>query len=209
MPFQASNSQMTDVADTRYEAQPGSLTDHFLIAMPHMADPRFSHTVTYLWKHDEEGALGIVINKPSSISLAELLTELKIASDARRGDFVFHNKRVMTGGPVEKNKGFILHESGREWEYTLPVTRELSLSMSKDILSDIAAGNGPENYLVALGCAGWEPGQLEREISENSWLTVPAVPALIFSDDHAGKPATAASIIGVNLNQLSSLAGHS
>lgn len=89
------------------------------------------------------------------------------------------------------------------------MTRELSLSMSKDILADIAAGKGPENYMVALGCAGWEAGQLEKEISENFWLTVPAIPALIFSSDHAGKANAAASILGVNLSQLSSFAGHS
>ncbi|OGT69939.1 MAG: hypothetical protein A3H44_14460 [Gammaproteobacteria bacterium RIFCSPLOWO2_02_FULL_57_10] len=192
-----------------YEAVPGTLANQFLIAMPHMDDPWFAHTVTYLWKHSEEGALGIVINKPSNMRVAELLSELGIETAQKRGDIIFHSQRVMSGGPVEKNKGFILHESGREWEYTLPVTRELSLSMSKDILADIAAGKGPENYMVALGCAGWEAGQLEKEISENFWLTVPAIPALIFSSDHAGKANAAASILGVNLSQLSSFAGHS
>ncbi|MGB4247322.1 MAG: YqgE/AlgH family protein [Pseudohongiellaceae bacterium] len=196
-------------SDMDYEAVPGTLANQFLIAMPHMDDPWFAHTVTYLWKHSEEGALGIVINKPSNMRVAELLSELGIETAQKRGDIIFHSQRVMSGGPVEKNKGFILHESGREWEYTLPVTRELSLSMSKDILADIAAGKGPENYMVALGCAGWEAGQLEKEISENFWLTVPAIPALIFSSDHAGKANAAASILGVNLSQLSSFAGHS
>lgn len=196
-------------SDMDYEAVPGTLANQFLIAMPHMDDPWFAHTVTYLWKHSEEGALGIVINKPSNMRVAELLSELGIETAQKRGDILFHSQRVMSGGPVEKNKGFILHESGREWEYTLPVTRELSLSMSKDILADIAAGKGPENYMVALGCAGWEAGQLEKEISENFWLTVPAIPALIFSSDHAGKANAAASILGVNLSQLSSFAGHS
>jgi len=192
-----------------YEATPGSLADQFLIAMPHLEDPWFNQTVTYLWRHSDEGALGIVINKPSNMRLAELLEELKISLEQRKGDIEFHSQRVMTGGPVERNKGFILHNSGREWEYTLPITPQLSLSMSKDILADIALGVGPERYLVALGCAGWEAGQLEQEISDNVWLTVPAVPELIFSSDHSKKAGAAASILGINLDQLSSTAGHS
>ena len=195
--------------DTQYEAKPGTLADQFLIAMPHLEDPWFNHTVTYLWRHDKEGALGIVINKPSSLRLADLLQELQIDAGDHRGDIAFHSQRVMSGGPVEKNKGFILHSSGPEWEYTLPITPRLSLTMSKDILADIAHGNGPERYLVALGCAGWEAGQLEREISENVWRTAPAIPELIFSSDHAGKAEAAASILGVSLSQLSSTAGHS
>lgn len=194
---------------TNYEATPDSLANQFLIAMPHLEDPWFNQTVTYLWRHSDEGALGIVINKPSNMRLAELFEELKISLEKRRGDIDFHSQRVMTGGPVERNKGFILHNSGREWEYTLPITPELSLSMSKDILADIALGVGPERYLVALGCAGWEAGQLEQEISDNVWLTVPAVPELIFSSDHSKKADAAASILGINLDQLSSTAGHS
>ena len=195
--------------DINYEATPGSLANQFLIAMPHLEDPWFNQTVTYLWRHSEEGALGIVINKPSNMRLADLLEELKISLEKRKGDIEFHSQRVMTGGPVERNKGFILHNSGREWEYTLPITPELSLSMSKDILADIALGDGPERYLVALGCAGWEAGQLEQEISDNVWLTVPAVPELIFSSDHSKKAIAAASILGINLDQLSPTAGHS
>lgn len=192
-----------------YEATPGSLANQFLIAMPHLEDPWFNQTVTYLWRHSDEGALGIVINKPSNMRLADLLEELKISVEQRKGDIDFHSQRVMTGGPVERNKGFILHNSGREWEYTLPITPELSLTMSKDILADIALGDGPERYLVALGCAGWEAGQLEQEISDNVWLTVPAVPELIFSSDHSKKAEAAASILGISLDQLSSTAGHS
>ena len=195
--------------DTRYEANSGTHANQFLIAMPHLEDPWFNHTVTYLWRHNEEGALGIVINKPSNLRLAELFGELQISVDARKGDISFHSERVMTGGPVEKNKGFILHSSEREWEYTLLITPQLSLTLSKDILVDIAAGKGPERYLVALGYAAWEAGQLEQEIADNVWLTVPAIPELIFSSDHPGKAEAAASILGVSLSQLSSTAGHS
>lgn len=196
-------------SDAVLEDSPGSLTNQFLIAMPHLDDPWFNHTVTYLWKHSPQGALGLVINKPSSLRVAELLGELNIDTSARLGDLIFHRQHVMSGGPVERNKGFILHEAGRDWEYTLPVTDELSISMSKDILVDIAQGAGPENYLIALGCAGWEAGQLEQEISDNFWLTVPALPAIIFSRDHDSKAEAAAGLLGVNLSQLSSSAGHS
>jgi len=196
-------------SDAVLEDSPGSLTNQFLIAMPHLDDPWFNHTVTYLWKHSPQGALGLVINKPSSLRVAELLGELNIDTSARLGDLIFHRQHVMSGGPVERNKGFILHEAGRDWEYTLPVTDELSISMSKDILVDIAQGAGPENYLIALGCAGWEAGQLEQEISDNFWLTVPALPAIIFSRDHDSKAEAAADLLGVNLSQLSSSAGHS
>lgn len=194
---------------SHYDATSGSLANQFLIAMPHLEDPWFNQTVTYLWRHSEEGALGIVINKPSNLRLADLLIELKISLEQRKGDIDFYNQYVMTGGPVENNKGFILHDSGREWESTLLITPELSLSMSKDILADIALGVGPKRYLVALGCAGWESGQLEQEISNNVWLTVPAVPELIFSSDHSKKAEAAASILGISLDQLSSTAGHS
>lgn len=201
----ADNNRSDSVPDD----SPGSLTNQFLIAMPHLDDPWFNHTVTYLWKHSAQGALGLVINKPSSLRVAELLSELDIDTSGRLGDLIFHRQHVMSGGPVEKNKGFILHEAGRDWEYTLPVTDELSVSMSRDILADIAEGKGPENYLIALGCAGWEAGQLEQEISDNFWLTVPALPAIIFSRDHDSKAEAAAALLGVNLSQLSSTAGHS
>jgi putative transcriptional regulator len=200
---------MKNHLSTHYEAQPGTLANQFLIAMPHLEDPWFNHTVTYLWKHNEEGALGIVINRPSTIRLAELLQQLDIETEQRKGDILFHTQRVLNGGPVERNKGFILHNSGREWEYTLALTPELSLSMSRDILADIAIGKGPDEFIVALGCAGWDAGQLEQEIADNVWLTTPALPTLIFSNDHAGKAEAAASIIGISLSQLSSFAGHS
>jgi len=196
-------------SDAMLDDSPGSLTNQFLIAMPHLDDPWFNHTVTYLWKHSAQGALGLVVNKPSSLRVAELLSELDIDTSPRLGDLIFHRQHVMSGGPVEKNKGFILHDAGRDWEYTLPVTSELSVSMSRDILVDIAEGKGPENYLIALGCAGWEAGQLEQEISNNFWLTVPALPAIIFSRDHDSKAEAAAGLLGVSMSQLSSTAGHS
>lgn len=185
-----------------------TLENQFLIAMPHLQDPYFNGSVTYLWKHGPDGALGIVINRPSDVTMTELLAELDIEpapSEAR----IMEQEQVLAGGPVERNKGFILHEAGEEWDYTLPITDEVAISMSRDILEAIAAGKGPDHYLVSLGCAGWEAGQLEQEITDNVWLTVPADNNLLFSRDFDNKASAAAAILGINLSQLSSIAGHS
>lgn len=187
----------------------GSLANQFLIAMPSLRDPWFSGSMSYLWKHNNEGALGIVVNKPSRLRVADLMRELNIDTSSRLGDSDFHNQFVMSGGPVEKDKGFILHESGQEWEYTLPVAKGLSVTMSKDILEDIATRKGPENYLIAMGCAGWDAGQLENEINENSWLTVPVISSLLFSRNYEKMTESAVASLGISLSQLSSVAGHS
>lgn len=184
------------------------LENHFLIAMPLLRDPNFNGSVTYLWKHDGDGALGLVVNRPSKLVIPDLMEELGISiKDAFLARL--QGSSILTGGPVEQNKGFILHEAGTEWDYTLPVNDGVSLSMSKDILQEIADGGGPAQYLVALGCAGWDAGQLEQEISDNVWLTVPASTDLLFSTDYDNKAAAVAATLGVSLSQLASLAGHS
>jgi putative transcriptional regulator len=185
-----------------------SLEHHFLIAMPQLRDPHFNGSVAYMWKHDDQGALGVVINRPSSLVLSDLFDELKVTVSDNMVKRL-NERKVLLGGPVEKNKGFILHDAGTEWEYTLPVNDDISLSMSKDILQAIAAGEGPQRYLVALGCAGWDGGQLEQEIADNVWLTVPANIDLLFSADYDNKAAAAAALLGVSLHQLSTLTGHS
>ena len=188
--------------------QQNTLENQFLIAMPHLRDPNFNGSVTYLWKHGAEGALGLVINQPSQVRMTALLAELEIEPDESQQQRLAEEE-VLTGGPVERNKGFILHETGPEWEYTVPITDTVSISMSRDILVDIAAGRGPSRYLVALGCAGWEAGQLEEEVGNNVWLTVPATDELLFSRDFENKASAAAGLLGVSLSQLSSFAGHS
>lgn len=185
-----------------------TLENQFLIAMPHLQDPYFNGSVTYLWKHGADGALGIVINRPSDVTMTELLAELEITPAPSEAQ-IMEREEVLAGGPVERNKGFILHEAGQEWDYTLPITDDIAISMSRDILEAIAEGRGPDHYLVSLGCAGWEAGQLEQEISDNVWLTVPADPDLLFSRDFDNKASAAAAILGINLSQLSSIAGHS
>jgi putative transcriptional regulator len=117
--------------------------------------------------------------------------------------------RVLAGGPVEKDKGFIIHDAGDSWESSITITPEISICTSKTILEDIASGKGPENYLVALGCAGWEAGQLEKEITDNAWLTTPANSELIFSREYESKTNKAAAILGIDLEQISPAAGHS
>ena len=187
--------------------QPSFLENQFLIAMPQMLDSYFSNSVTYLWKHNNEGALGIVINKPLNASIADIFNELDIVCDLEVE--LFQRRRVLAGGPVERDKGFIIHDADRTWESSITVTGNISICTSKTILQDIAAGKGPDNYLMALGCAGWDAGQLEREISENTWLTTPADTDLIFSQDYAAKADAAASLLGIDLQRISPDAGHS
>jgi len=186
---------------------PSYLENQFLIAMPQMVDSYFANTVTYLWKHNDDGALGIVINKPLEACVADIFDELEIECSVEKSPF--RTEAVLAGGPVERDKGFIIHDAGKNWESSISVTEEISICTSKSILEDIASGNGPEKYLIALGCAGWEAGQLEHEINANAWLTVPADPALIFSSDYKNKTQHAASLLGVDLQQLAPNAGHS
>ena len=185
-----------------------SLENHFLIAMPQLDGSYFADTVTYLWKHNEDGAIGIVINKPLKLREADIFDKLEIDYGAEQQQMAIQ-RQVISGGPVERDKGFIIHNSSVEWESSISVTPEIKICTSKAILLDIARGQGPQNYLIALGCAGWEAGQLEQEIRENSWLTAPAKPALIFSQNHSSKLIEAAEILGINILQLPQEAGHS
>ena len=185
----------------------GYLENQFLIAMPQLSGSYFEKSMTYLWKHNADGALGIVINKPLKASVADIFEELGIAFDIDKD--IGQRKQVLAGGPVEKDKGFIIHDSDSRWESSISVTPELTICTSKNILRDIANGAGPKNYLVALGCAGWDSGQLEEEISANAWLTVPADPELIFSNNHSSKTIEAAATFGIDLLKISSEIGHS
>jgi putative transcriptional regulator len=188
-------------------SNPDLLENQFLIAMPQMADSYFANTVTYLWKHSDDGALGIVINKPLRACVTDIFEELEIEYNIEEGHF--RGQQVLAGGPVERDKGFIIHDAGEAWESSISVTTDISICTSKSILEDIASGNGPENYLIALGCAGWAAGQLEQEISANAWLTVPASTDLIFSRDFDEKAQKAAAILGVDLQHISPDIGHS
>jgi len=180
-----------------------SLANQFLIAMPGMADPNFARSVTLICQHDEDGALGIVINRLADLQMGEMLRQLKLPASAATA-----RQPVYSGGPVHGERGFVLHEDVGDWEATLPVGRHLALTTSQDILRAIAGGEGPQRYLVALGYAGWGSGQLEQEFSANAWLNGPADPAVIFDTPHEERWPAAARLLGVDLGRVSSEAGH-
>jgi putative transcriptional regulator len=181
-----------------------SLQDHFLIAMPAMADPNFNETVTYICKHDADGAFGLVITRPSELSLGEMLGQLAIELKDR----TLADRPVMHGGPVEPQRGFILHRGDQPFEATLAVSAEIKLTSSPDILAAIGAGNGPDPALVALGYAGWGRGQLEAELGSNTWLTVPANPAIIFETPIEQRWTAALGLPGVDIRRITHYAGH-
>lgn len=180
-----------------------SLRNHFLIAMPGMEDPHFAHSITYLCEHSGEGAMGLVVNRPLDLSYDEIFDHLDIP-DFPRGN----TTRVLAGGPVKTERGFVLHRHcPRQWHSTLPLSGEISLTTSRDILEAMARGEGPEDAIVALGYAGWGPGQLEREIAANAWLTLPAEPSVLFDVPLERRAHVAARALGINLDLLSSASG--
>lgn len=180
------------------------LTGQLLIAMPTMADPRFAQAVIYVCAHTSQGAMGLIINRPlAEPSFDDLLRQLKIAPTppARR-------IRLCAGGPVDHGRGFVLHTTDWTGEGSLKVTDDLALTASLDVLKVIAGGGGPRQGLLALGYAGWGPGQLETEITQNAWLSSPTEEALVFSDDHDTKWRQAMAILKIDPLLLSEAAGH-
>jgi putative transcriptional regulator len=180
-----------------------NLTSHFLIAMPAMADPNFSRTLTFVCEHNERGALGIVVNRPIDVTLGTLYRQVDIPLD----DEPLAAERLFYGGPVQFDHGFVLHRPVGTWKSTLPVG-EIGLTTSRDILEAMAIGGGPREKLVALGYAGWAPGQLEDEIKRNGWLTVDADVDLIFNVPPEARYDAAMKVLGVNFMNLSDEAGH-
>jgi putative transcriptional regulator len=181
-----------------------NLTQHFLIAMPAMADPHFAKSLTYICEHNDQGALGVVVNRPIEMNLHALLEQVSIAPEHDG----FKSVPVHFGGPVQVDRGFVLHTPLGQWQSTLAVTSELGLTTSKDILQAVARGEGPRQLLVTLGYAGWAPGQLEHELAQNAWLTVQAKPELIFDLPPEERLAAAMSLLGIDYARLSDVAGH-
>jgi putative transcriptional regulator len=180
------------------------LTNHFLIAMPQLADPNFFHTVTYICEHNGDGALGIVINRPLDVQLGDILAHMGVEVRERSSTTL----PVYMGGPVQPERGFVLHHPPGEWEASLRITDDLAITTSRDILTAIADGKGPRQALVALGYAGWGAGQLEEEMAANAWLSGPADAQVLFSTPDELRWQAAASLLGVDLNRLSGEAGH-
>jgi len=181
-----------------------SLTNQFLIAMPALDDPNFHGAVTFICEHNDQGAMGIVINRPLTMTLGEILEQMEIPSQ----EDSIGRQAVYMGGPVQTDRGFVLHNPVGEWDSMLRINDELGITTSKDILQDIAVGSGPRRILVALGYAGWGAGQLEQELADNVWLCGPADISIIFDTPWQQRWEAAAALMGVDLNQISNQIGH-
>jgi putative transcriptional regulator len=182
-----------------------SLRNQFLVAMPGMVDGNFNHTVTLLCEHTPEGAMGLVINRPTTLDLRGMLQHMGLEAEKLPAD----PQPVYWGGPVQPERGFVLHDPAEgEWDSTLMLSDSLSVTTSKDILVAIAQGQGPAQFLVTLGYAGWSAGQLEAEILHNSWLNTPVDSGIVFQTPTASRWEAAARLLGIDVNLLSTDAGH-
>jgi len=180
------------------------LNNQFIIAMPTLADPNFFHTVTYLCQHNNEGALGIVINRPTQMKLGEIFMQMNILVTSSSAS----EMTVFAGGPVQQEHGFVLHTTEGKWDVTMHVSDSVSLTTSRDIIEAIAVDKGPKQYLIALGYAGWGEGQLEQEILANTWLNTPFSKNVLFDTPIDKRWQGAAEQIGIDINQLTTQAGH-
>jgi putative transcriptional regulator len=181
-----------------------NLTHHFLIAMPNMADPHFARTLTYICEHNDQGALGLVVNRPIDMTLQALFERLSLSLRAS----ALSDAPIYFGGPVQTDRGFVLHEPAGNWQSTLRVREAIGLTTSKDILEAVGRGEGPTRMLVTLGYAGWSPGQLEHELSQNAWLTVEARDAILFEVPAEERLPAAMELLGVDFARLQDEAGH-
>ena len=190
------------MADTSF------LTGHLLIAMPAMQDPNFHRTVTYICEHSEQGALGIVINRPLDLDLGSVFEQMSL----NPSDPSLAQQPVLQGGPVHQERGFVLHQAEdateQQFDATLAVTDAIRVTTSQDILTAMARGQGPRRVVVALGYAGWGPGQLEQEMAQNAWLSVPAVPRIIFDTPFEQRWQQSARLLGIDMSTISAEAGH-
>jgi putative transcriptional regulator len=200
-------------------AESGYLKNQFLIAMPTLLDPNFFHSVAYICEHNQHGAMAIVINQPVELTVGELIEQMEhktpktaLAKKPVFQESVFQEpmfqEPVFRGGPVDVDRGFVLHQSGEQWEATMSVTDKIFLTTSNDIITAMAEGRGPEKSLVALGFAGWGAGQLEEEIRDNAWLSCPADSKLLFETDVENRWEAAAGLLGIDIHQLTGDVGH-
>jgi putative transcriptional regulator len=180
------------------------LTNQLLIAMPTLGDPNFSQTVTLVCDHSERGALGLIVNRPLPMRMSEIFEQLEIEIPGG----AVGERQVLRGGPMQTDRGFVVHRAHGEWDSTLKVSATLHVTTSRDILSAMARGEGPADAVVALGYAGWEGGQLEDEIRANAWLSAPVDAGLIFELPFESRWQAAGRLIGVDLARISPIAGN-
>jgi len=181
-----------------------SLQDHFLLAMPQLQDPHFGGSLTYLCEQGRKGALGLIVNKPMQLTFSELMEQMQLP-----GEFCNQaHQPIYRGGPVHTDRGFVLHTGKADWKASLPVSEELTMTTSVDILEALAADEGPDNFMITLGCAAWEEGQLEQELKENSWLTCPAWQQALFELPADQRLDAAAASLGVQLDLICGQVGH-
>ncbi len=181
-----------------------NLTHHFLIAMPAMADPNFARTLTYIAEHNEQGALGVIVNRPIDMTLAQLFERIDLPLAAEQ----LANQPVYFGGPVQTDRGFVLHRPPGDWHSTLIVNEAVGLTSSRDILQSVGQAGNPADVLITLGYAGWSAGQIEQELVDNAWLTVPADMSIVFDLPPEERLAAAMQRLGVDFANLSEVAGH-
>ena len=182
----------------------GYLQKQMLIAMPAMADPNFSRSVTLLCQHNEEGAIWITINRKSSFTLGELLFQLNIPCENEK----ISSQLVLEGGPVSPDHGFVLHTPVEGFDSSIQINDDIMVTTSRDVLAAIATGNGPDKFLVALGYAGWDDGQLEFEMRQNAWLSVPADKGILFESALPQRWEKALGKLGINISDLHEVGGH-
>jgi putative transcriptional regulator len=192
------------MSDKSQDMVSGYLQQQLLIAMPSMADPNFSRSVTLLCQHNEEGAIGITVNRQSGFTLGELLFQLNISCEIQEISSVI----VLEGGPVSPDHGFVVHTSVDGFDSSIRINDGIMVTTSRDILSAIAAGKDPQQYLVALGYAGWGDGQLEWEMRQNAWLSVPADKNILFESALQNRWEKAIGKLGINVNDLHEVGGY-
>jgi len=182
-----------------------SLQNHFLVAMPVLQDRSFAHAVIYVCVHNEEGAMGMAINRPMlDLNLGEIMQQMNISLNIDS----LRQAPVLLGGPIQPERGFLIHTPGSRWQSTLSVTDDIAVTSSQDILQALADGQGPSDFLMVLGFSGWSEGQLEQEIANNAWLTVPATPKLLFETPFHERWEAAGAILGIQMGDLSDEIGH-
>jgi putative transcriptional regulator len=181
-----------------------SLANNLLVAMPSLADGHFAQSVTLVCEHSDKGALGIVLNKPLDMKLGDVLAQMKLdASDQKTTELP-----VLRGGPVHTDRGFVLHRPGGSWDSTHKISEQVQVTTSRDVLAAMARGEGPRDAFIALGYAGWEPGQLEQEILDNAWLSLPINEQLIYEVPFEQRWQAAWQMLGVHSSRVSLVAGH-